>query len=43
MMWDQLMELLLDLGAQDFAVFGLTDEASEIVDRLIEIAVEQSL
>lgn len=38
-----LIDLLLELGASDFCVFGETDEAAEIVERLIEIAVEQTL
>ena len=41
--WNNLIELLLELGATDFCVFGETDEAASIVDRLIEIAVEETL
>jgi len=40
--WKKLVQVLLELGATDFCVFGVTDEAADIVDRLIEIAVEES-
>lgn len=41
--WEAIVHLLLELGASDYCVFGTTDEAADIVERLIEIAVEESL
>jgi len=41
--WNRVVELLLELGAMDFCVFGTSDEGAEIVERLIELAVEESL
>lgn len=44
MTWEKLMTLLLELGEHEFAVFSATgdDEAAAVIDRLIEIAIEQA-
>lgn len=40
----ELVETLLELGTMDFSIFEEDgDEAAEIVDRLIDIALEYTL
>lgn len=41
MNWDLLVDLLVELANTEFCVFDESDEAAEIVDRLIAIVANE--